>query len=215
MTLLVVLVVVAPAAAWWSRRSRRARVPDPRRELASVAMHLSRSTRAGLTPFEALQHAGSAVGGVVGEEVAAACDRMRRGSSFDRALAEWADRCARGPGRPDAPRPEDVELLSVATRFAQQQGSGLPEVFDGATAALIDRAEVADEVRALTSQARASIAVLCALPVVGVVVVGSLVPAAADALFGTPLGWASLAVAAVADATAVVLCSVLTARVMG
>jgi tight adherence protein B len=214
MTLVAVLAVVAPAVAWWSRRSRRAGVPDPRRELASVAMHLSRSTRAGLTPLEALQHAGSVVGGVVGDEVAATCDRMRRGASFDGALAEWADRCARGPARSGAPRPEDVELLSVATRFALQQGSGLPEVFDGATAALVDRAEVADEVRALTSQARASIAVLCALPVVGVVMVGSLMPAAADALFGTPLGWASLAVATLADAAAVAVCSVLTARVM-
>lgn len=214
MTLVAVLAAVASAAGWWSRRSRRRRVADPRRELASVAMHLSRSTRAGLTPLEALQHAGSAVGGPVGAEVAATCDRMRRGSSFDGALAEWADRCARDRGAPGAPRPEDVELLSVATRFALQQGSGLAEVFDGATAALIDRAEVADEVRALTSQARASIAVLCALPVVGVVMVGSLMPAAAEALFGTPLGWASLGLATMADAAAVVVCSVLTARVM-
>lgn len=208
------VIAVVAAGLWWARRSRRRRPADSRRALASVALHLSRATRSGVTPPEALEQAAGRADGVVGTQLGEVCAQVRRGRSFDGALADWADRAAGEPSRRDTPAASDVELLSAAARFAHRQGTRLPEAFEGVTAALVDRAEVADELTALTSQAAASIAVLCALPLIGLLMMGMLAPEAISTLFGTPAGLACLTLAVLLDVAAVALCTHLVRRVV-
>ncbi|MEZ5237741.1 MAG: hypothetical protein R2716_01880 [Microthrixaceae bacterium] len=96
----------------------------------------------------------------------------------------------RGPGR-WAPRlrAADVELLVDATVIGESMGVGLAEVFEGVAATLLDRGDLQDEIRALASQASASVVVLCCLPVLGLVMLGVLSPGRCGCSSPLPSGW--------------------------
>lgn len=192
------------------RRSERPGVEsDPRRVLGSVAANLARGVSAGMTPAESLSVAADRFDGPVGEQLSMMRDGLARGVSLDRALLDWVvetrARSGRRFTRERSPDPDDVELLVCAIRFSEPQGAGLIEAFEGVAVALVDRAELDSEVRALTSQAWASVAVLCALPVVGMVLVGVIAPSVLAILAGTRFGLICLGVAVLLDVGAVIL----------
>lgn len=192
------------------RRSARPRVEsDPRRVLGSVAANLARGVSAGMTPAESLSAAAGRFDGPVGEQLSNMRDGLARGVTLDRALLDWVSqaRACRGRlfARERSPDPDDVELLVCAIRFSEPQGAGLIEAFEGVAVALVDRAELDSEVRALTSQAWASVAVLCSLPVVGLVMVGAIAPSVLGILAGTQFGFVCLGVAALLDVGAIML----------
>ncbi|MCZ7627823.1 MAG: type II secretion system F family protein [Microthrixaceae bacterium] len=206
----IIGLAVGLAALLLKRRSeRRSEGSDPRRVLGSVAATLARGVSAGMTPAESLSAAADRFGGVVGEHLRAMRHLLARGVTLDQALLDWVDRtreCRAGPfTRQRHPDPDDVELLVSAIRFSEPQGAGLIEAFEGVAVALMDRAELDSEVRALTSQAWASVSVLCSLPAVGLVMVGAIAPSVLGVLVGTRLGVACLGVAVVLDAAAVCL----------
>lgn len=206
------LAVAAVCTRFVLRRRRRGRSVDPRRELVSVAVHLARSTRLGMTPVEALEDAAGGLRAEVGHECAVVCAQLRRGLSLDEALEQWYLRADSAPPTKSPLPAQDVRLLCAAARFAGHHGRGLPEVFDAVAAALVDRIELTEEVGALTSQARASVAALCALPLVGLAMITMIAPASTTAMFATPLGWGCLGVAVALDLAALRAGAVLTAR---
>lgn len=219
MSVLVVLVAAAAGVQVLRRRRRRDRgtTSDPRRVLGSVAASLARGVAAGMTPAESLSAASQRFEGSVGEELRKVNDGLERGVPLDRALSDWVARERSGPRgvlRRRRVAPEDVELLACAVRFAEPRGAGLIGAFEGVAVALMDRAELADEVRALTSQTWASVIVLCSLPVAGLAMVATVAPAVPRALVGTPAGLACLTGAALADGAAVLLARRLTTWVM-
>lgn len=191
---------------------------DPRRVLGSVAVALARGVSAGMTPADSLSAAADRFGGVVGEHLGALRDLLARGVTLDQALLDWVDRSWADRGgrfsRRRHPDPEDVELLVSAIRFSEPQGVGLIGAFEGVAVALMDRAELDSEVRALTSQAWASVSVLCSLPVVGLMLVGAVAPSVLDVVLGTRFGAVCLGVAVVLDTGAVLLARRLVARVL-
>ena len=201
-----VSVVVAVRRAR-SHRPRR----DPRRVLSSLATALARGVRAGMTPAESLSSVAPRFEGVVGEQLRSLAGRLSRGVSLDTALHQWVQQCAGaeiGPlarlrGAPRTPDALDVELLVNAVGFSERMGTGLAEAFEGVAASLLDRCELDDELRALTSQAGASVVVLCSLPVLGAFVVGALSPESLRAMFATPTGLVCMAVACGLDLAAV------------
>lgn len=199
--------LAAGSLAIWRRRITRSAgsEPDPRRELISVALHLARGARAGMTTADAIVEAAGRADGVVQRQLRSVCSRMDRGSGLEGSLRAWSREATGGAARRGAPDPDDVSLLTAAAAFAEGHGSGLAEAFEGVAAALVDRAELVDEVAALTSQARASVAVLCALPVLGLALVGAIDPAVPAALVSTRVGLASLAAAIGLDVAAVLL----------
>jgi len=162
-----------------------------------------------MTPAESLCAAADRFDGPVGEQLSAMRDGLARGASLDATLLDWVAKARSGHGslfgRDRSPDPEDVELLVCAIRFGEPQGAGLVEAFEGVAVALIDRAELESELRALSSQAWASVAVLCALPVVGMVILMTIEPEVTRVLVGTPLGLACVVVAAALDVGAVLL----------
>lgn len=220
MTPIVVLVLAAALAALLVRRLgvRTAEGSDPRRVLGSVAANLARGVSAGMTPAESLCAAADRFDGTVGEQLSTIRDALDRGVSLDQALLDWVARVRARGGRlltrRRHPDPDDVELLVSAIRFSEPQGAGLIEAFEGVAVALVDRAELENEVRALTSQAWASVAVLCSLPVVGLMMVGVIEPSVLGVLAGTRLGLACVGVATLLTLGAVLLARRLVARVL-
>ncbi len=205
MSAVPVLLMVLAVGGILLHRNRSDAAVDPRRELATVATHLARGSRAGMTATAALAEAADKARGSVGRQLGMVVGRIERGESFDDAMDGWAKEPAPASGQGRAPTAADVELLVVAARFAQVQGSGLAEAFESVATALVDRAELADEVTALTAQARASVAVLCGLPLLGMALVGSIEPRVLSVLSGSSVGLVCLGVAIGLDVAAVAL----------
>ena len=105
------------------------------------------------------------------------------------ALEAWSDAHPRRP----------VRLVAGALAVAEAAGGRAGPALDGVATTLRARAAVADEARALASQARASAAVLVGLPVVVAVGGAAADRRVADALLGTPWGWGCIALAVLLD----------------
>ena len=84
--------------------------------------------------------------------------------------------------------------------LAVEAGGSVAVVLDGVTDTLRDRIALDREVAALSSQARASAAVLVVAPMAFAGLAASADHRVADVLFGRPLGWACLAGGALLDA---------------
>lgn len=117
-------------------------------------------------------------------------DDLAAGSGLAPAVATWHAACptpARG-------------LAAAALSLAGDAGGSVASVLDGVTDTLRDRIALDREVAALSSQARASAAVLVVAPLVFAVLAAVADPRVARVLLGSPLGWACLAAGASLDA---------------
>lgn len=176
-----------PRRASRSQRRRRRRLD---RQLPVIAAALARSVHAGATLPGALEQTADSVEppGLDGlEHVRSA---IGRGVPVEDALAAW-ERAERHGG---------VTLLVTAARLGYRHGGDLGAALDAVSVSLLDRVDVADEARALSSQARSSAAVLVALPPFGAACFCLLDPAVARTLLGTPLGWCCIVAGAGLDA---------------
>ena len=193
MTLLVLAVVGITAGgvalAGSGRRRCRRLATRAARDLPGAVGDLARSVGAGATLTVALRELAGGPVGLLGTEVAGAVALLDRGLGVDRVMELW--------GR--ASRIDGVELLVAACRFSQGRGVALVAALDGVAAALVDRIELDDEVRALTSQARTSATVLVALPLIGVTVLAAVDPSFVGVVLGSTSGRACLVIGVVLD----------------
>jgi tight adherence protein B len=116
-------------------------------------------------------------------------DDLTAGAGLGPAVATWHADCptrARG-------------LVAAALSLAGDAGGAVAAVLDAVTDTLRDRIALDREVAALSSQARASAAVLVVAPVAFAVLAAVADPRVARVLLGSPLGWACLAAGAVLD----------------
>jgi tight adherence protein B len=200
---LVMLLVLAGALR------RRRRSVDRRRATANLAMQLARSVRNGATLPEAVTQTAALSSGP-GTAALARVDRaLQRGVAIDDALGEWGQ----GPGG-EAPVPEDVALVVAAARFGNRQGGDVAGALESVALTLLDRAELAEETAALSSQSRASVAVLGLLPLLGGTLLASMDPEVARVLLTTSLGWVCLLLATILDGAAVVVSELLVRRAL-
>jgi len=151
-------------------------------QLPGVAAGLARSVHSGATLLVAIEELAELAVAPSGKDLATVASSARRGSSLDAALAQWQQ----------SRRGTSVDLLIAACRFGHTEGGNLAAALDGAAVSLLDRIEVADEARALSSQARSSAAVLVVLPLLGAAGFSALDPAVAVTLFSTAAGWVCL-----------------------
>lgn len=177
------------------------------RELAACAAAVGRAVRSGVALASALGDAGrdvaepaAAVAASLGWIEAA----VGRGQRLDDALGRWAATSS-DPA---------VELFVAACRLGHAHGGDLAAAMDAVAASLLDRADAADEARALAAQARSSAAVLVTLPVVGAVGFSLLDPAVARTLFTTVPGWCCLAVGGALDLAGARALAVIVARAL-
>jgi tight adherence protein B len=171
--------------------------------LADAAAQLARSLRSGSTLPVALAEV--SVPGPAGVELARVAGAVARGVPVVEALAAWRDRCGGDPA---------VALVVAACAFGHRHGGEPARALEGAAATLWDRADVAREARAQSAQARAGIAVLGALPVVGAGAFALLDPGVAAVLLGTPIGWTCLVVGALLDLAGVAVSRRIVARAL-
>jgi tight adherence protein B len=115
---------------------------------------------------------------------------LAAGRSLAEAVEDWRRRCAT-PAR---------DLAAAALTLAAEAGGAVAVVLDGVNETLRDRVALEREVAALSSQARASAAVLVVAPIVFAVLAAVADPRVAEVLVGSPVGWACLATGLLLDA---------------
>lgn len=183
MTLTVLVSVAIVCAALVATRSlrrlrTRRRERQAARDLPGAVSDLARSIRTGSTLPGALRELAPTLRGTLARETDTAVALLDRGHPLDSVLETWG-RSSRIAG---------TELLVAACRFSLGHGHAVDRALDGVASALLDRVEVADEVRALAAQARTSAMVLVALPPAGAALFSVLDPGFIQVLFGTTIG---------------------------
>jgi tight adherence protein B len=117
---------------------------------------IARAVRAGLPVYDAMQVAGREVRPPVGPELHRTLEEMRIGIDVDDAMQHTADRI----------RVPDFRFFVVALKLQRRTGGSLAEILANLSSIIRRRKEIRLKARALTSEAKASAAVLGLLPVV-------------------------------------------------
>jgi tight adherence protein B len=142
----------------WAVRARRQRVRTVAQrdeQLADAVRAVSSSLRAGMSTTQAIAYAEGESRRPLRTSLEAMNRSLQLGQPFDDALARWS-------ARVDT---DDARLVAGVLRLHHRSGGDLPTVLDQVAATLRERQAAAGEVRALTSQARLSGAILGVLPV--------------------------------------------------
>lgn len=175
-------VVLRRVGCGEGRRRRRAD-----RDLAPLLDQITRHLRAGASLPGAVQVAAA---GRADPSTARLATDLAAGVALTLAVHDWQEASAT-PAR---------DLAAAALILAADAGGSVAAVLDGVSDTLRDRVALEREVAALSSQARASAAVLVVAPIVFGVLAAMADPRVAQMLFGQPVGWACLAGGAVLDA---------------
>lgn len=155
-----------------------------RRQLVDFVDRMVRQLRSGATPVGAAFRAGD------GLSIAAPLtDALAAGHGLVEAADRWATETA----------VEGVELVALALSLMGRLGGASAAVLDGVAASLRDASALEREVVALSSQARASMAVLVAAPVAALVLGASIDRHLLRVVVGSPVGWSCLLVGAALD----------------
>lgn len=173
--------LVAAASGGTDREARRAD-----QALPAVLDQVTRQLRSGSSLAVAVRVATS---GSDDPSTARLADDLASGAALAEAVERW---------RVAVPSPAR-HLVGAAIGLAAEAGGAVALVLDGVTDTLRDRVALDREVAALSSQARASAAVLVAAPIAFAVLASSADHRVAGALLGQPLGWACLSGGAVLD----------------
>ena len=179
------------------RADREVRRAD--QALPAVLDQVTRQLRSGSSLAAAVR---AATTGAADRSTARLADDLGAGVALAEAVERW---------RVAVPSPAR-HLVAAAIGLAAEAGGAVALVLDGVTDTLRDRVALDREVAALSSQARASAAVLVAAPIAFAVLASSADHRVADALLGQPLGWACLAGGAVLDVVGALWMARLVAR---
>jgi tight adherence protein B len=117
---------------------------------------IGRAVKAGLPVFDAMEVAGREIRAPVGPEFHRTLEEMRLGLDIDVAMQHTADRI----------RVPDFRFFVVALKLQRRTGGSLAETLANLSRVIRRRREIRLKARALTSEARASAAVLALLPFV-------------------------------------------------
>jgi tight adherence protein B len=176
-------------------RAGRGRARDRYEQRLPYALDaVARSLRSGAALRSALAEAAAATPGPVGDDLLRVVRSSEHGRTLAGALDEWAQH---------RPFPV-VALAAAALAMGAEHGGAQARAVDGVAATLRDRLAVVAEIRALSSSARASAAVIGIAPLAFCAFTASTDPRAARFLFRTGPGLMVLATGLALDGLAAV-----------
>lgn len=137
------------------RRRHARRVRAVQEQLIDAVAALASGLRAGRSLPQSLRLAGSEVGPPLGPTLRDVADRVHLGELLDAALGDWEERVGGA----------DARLVAGVLRLHRRTGGALGPALDDLGRTLRARLGGERELRALTSQARLSAAILGLLPI--------------------------------------------------
>jgi tight adherence protein B len=144
-----------------------------------------RAVKSGLPALDAMGAAAQEIPDPVGREFQRTIDEMRIGVDMDEALKQAADRI----------RVPDFRFFVVSLALQRQTGGGLAETLSNLSTVIRRRKELRLKARALSAEAKASAAVLGALPVFSSAALAVLAPQYVALLFTDARGRLILGIA--------------------
>lgn len=177
-------------ARFWAASRRDAMLVRMEEQFALALAVIIRCVRAGLPVVEGMRAAATEVPAPTGPEFRRCVDQVQLGVDFDAALVALAERCTL----------PDYRFFGVTVTLQRQTGGNLAETLDNLAETIRRRRAVRLKAQALTSETRATVAVLAVLPL-GVAAVMMLVsPDYILQLFTTAPGRRLLGIAMVVQA---------------
>lgn len=188
-----VLVMVAPSLVYRTLRRRRLRRLD--RQLPDVAAAMAAGLRAGLSLGQALDFVVRHQPHPASQEFGLTLREHRVGLTLETALENLSKRNAS----------IDLALLVATLGVARDLGGGLAEALERFAASLRRRLALEDRIDALTAQGRMQGWIMGLLPILIGCALGLMDQGFLQALFGSPIGWATLCIIAVLEVAGFVL----------
>ena len=195
LTLLLALVVWIISGLWWLaamagvlvfllpnclvHRMRQRRLAQFDRQLPDMLLALAAALRAGSGVHAALSRITAEAVPPLSQEFALMQRQQRLGVSFEQSLDHLFLRM-----------PTQASGLFVsALKIASQSGGNLAEALERIATTLQSRLQIQDRIRALTSQGKMQAWVMAGLPLVLMLVLNALDPAAMAMMWHHPAGW--------------------------
>ena len=178
---------IAFAGVWlWVRRQRTARIKKIEDQLPMALDIVNRAVRAGHPVVSAVQLAADELGDPVGSEFGLIVDETTYGVEFKEALANFARRTGSADGH----------FFAVSVSIQSETGGNLTEILEGLASVMRARKTLSLRVKALTSEGKASAAVLSALPVLMVGYQLLIHPKVYSDKFADPIFWPAVLITA-------------------
>jgi tight adherence protein B len=140
---------------------------------------INRALRAGHPVVSAVRLAADEMGDPIGSEFGLIVDETTYGFEFRDALMNFARRSGSA----------DANFFAVSVSIQSETGGNLAEILDGLATVIRSRSSLAKRVKALSSEGRASAALLSVLPVLLITVMMLTNPAYYTTKFSDPIFW--------------------------
>jgi tight adherence protein B len=180
--MLVVAVLAAGIAAYIPflvlSLKRKARIAAFNKALPDSIDMIARSLRAGHSMIAAISIVAEHAVEPVGSEFAEVFRKQNFGLPIRDALMELLDRIPS----------QDMRVLATAILVQKDTGGNLAEILDRTVKVIRERLRIQGEIRTHTAQGRMTGWILCALPVVMLVLINMVNPGYSDVLFHDPFG---------------------------
>lgn len=173
-------VIICSLVFWvWLSRKRAARMKQLEEQMPLALDVINRALRAGHPVVSAVRLAGDEMGDPIGSEFGLIVDETTYGYEFREALTNFARRT----GSPDA------HFFAVSIGVQAETGGNLAEILEGLAAVIRGRTMLAKRVRALSSEGRASAALLSVLPALLIAFMLLTQPTYYTSKFSDPVFW--------------------------
>jgi tight adherence protein B len=163
----------------WLGRKRTKRLKQLEEQMPLALDVVIRAIRAGHPVVSAVHLAGDEMGDPIGSEFGLIVDETTYGFEFREALMNFARRTGSA----------DAHFFAVSVGVQSETGGNLAEILDGLSAVIRNRSMLGKRVRALSSEGRASAALLTALPLLMVSFLMLTNPAYYTSKFADPAFW--------------------------
>ncbi|MFV9473474.1 type II secretion system F family protein [Advenella sp. RU8] len=181
------LVLLAPRHVLSVLKQRRLNLFD--RQLPDMLLSLSGALQAGTGVQNALKLLVDEAPSPLSQEIGLMQREQRLGLSFEQALDNLAQRMPS----------EATGLVVSVLKIATQSGGNLSEALDRISLTLRSRIQIQGRIKVLTSQGKMQAWVMSSLPVGLMLVLNLIDPDSMRFLWGTPIGWAVLAIIVVLE----------------
>jgi tight adherence protein B len=177
-----VILAIAGVSFWISRKHEK-RIKTIEEQLPQALDVIVRAVRAGHPVVSALQLAAQEMGDPLGTEFGLVSDETTYGAEFKDALTNFARRTGSS----------DASYFAVCIGIQTETGGNLAEILDNLAGLMRSRGSLAKRVRSLSSEGRASAAILSILPLGMIGFIMMTRPTIYTAKFSDPIFWPSVA----------------------
>jgi tight adherence protein B len=185
-----IAIVAAMALGGWYAprfvlsRKRQKRLETVEKQLPDALTAMAKSLRAGAGILHALEYAASETPAPLGPEMAAVMRDLQLGADPEEVFRGLSERV----GSPD------LDIASTGILIQRTVGGNLGEILSQVTDTVRERAEIQNEIRALTAQQRLGANMAAALPVLVAAAITLMRPEVGSLLITTPAGNIALAI---------------------